>query len=65
MVELTFVLLLVMSGEKVEYTPYQSLSECLSVRRKIKRNTGSDEKWSCKEMRVKMQDGNILELMEE
>ena len=35
MVELTFVLLLVMGGEKVEYTPYQSLSECLSVRRKI------------------------------
>ena len=25
-VELTFVLLLVMSGEKIEYTPYQSLS---------------------------------------
>ena len=64
-VELTFVLLLVMSGEKVEYTPYQSLSECSSVRRKIKRNTGSDEKWSCKEMKVKMEDGNILELMEE
>ena len=64
-VELTFVLLLVMSGEKIEYTPYQSLSECLSVRRKIKRNTGSDEKWSCKEMKVKMEDGNILELMEE
>tara|TARA_Y100000287_G_C13945387_1_gene221464 strand:- start:93 stop:293 length:201 start_codon:yes stop_codon:yes gene_type:complete len=64
-VELTFVLLLVMSGEKIEYTPYQSLSECLSVRRKIKRNTGSDEKWSCKEMKVKMEDGNILELIEE
>tara|TARA_A100001037_G_scaffold63791_2_gene55891 strand:- start:7384 stop:7584 length:201 start_codon:yes stop_codon:yes gene_type:complete len=64
-VELTFVLLLVMSGEKVEYTPYQSLSECLSVRRKIKRNTGSDEKWSCKEMKVKMEDGNILEFIEE
>ena len=64
-VELTFVLLLVMSGEKIEYTPYQSLSECLSVRRKIKRNTGSDEKWSCKEMKVKMEDGNILEFMEE
>ena len=41
MVELTFVLLLVMGGEKVEYTPYQSLSECLSVRRKIKRNVVS------------------------
>ena len=64
-VELTFVLLLVMSGEKIEYTPYQSLSECLSVRRKIKRNTGSDEKWSCKEMKVKMEDGNILEFIEE
>ena len=64
-VELTFVLLLVMSGEKIEYTPYQSLSECLSVRRKIKRNTGSDEKWSCKEMKVKMEDGNILELIEQ
>ena len=66
MVELTFVLLLVMGGEKVEYTPYQSLSECLSVRRKIKRNVGPtnnfDQKWSCKELKVKVKDGNILEL---
>ena len=56
MVELTFVLLLVMGGEKVEYTPYQSLSECLSVRRKIKRYVGPtnnfDQKWSCKELKV-------------
>ena len=68
MVELTFVLLLVMGGEKVEYTPYQSLSECLSVRRKIKRNVGHtnnfDQKWSCKELRVKVKDGNILEFVE-
>ena len=53
MVELTFVLLLVMNGEKMEYTPYKSLAECLSVRRKIKRNVGHthnfDQKWSCKE----------------
>ena len=52
MVELTFVLLLVMNGEKMEYTPYKSLAECLSVRRKIKRNVGHtnnfDQKWSCK-----------------
>ncbi len=68
MVELTFVLLLVMGEEKVEYTPYQSLSECLSVRRKIKRNVGPtnnfDQKWSCKELKVKVKDGNILEFVE-
>ena len=68
MIELTFVLLLVMGGEKVEYTPYQSLSECLSVRRKIKRNVGPtnnfDQKWSCKELKVKIEDGNILEIVE-
>ncbi len=68
MVELTFVLLLVMGGEKVEYTPYQSLGECLSVRRKIKRNVGHtnnfDQKWSCKELKVKVKDGNILEFVE-
>jgi len=68
MVELTFVLLLVMGGEKVEYTPYQSLSECLSVRRKIKRNVGPtnnfDQKWSCKELKVKVKDGQILEIIE-
>jgi hypothetical protein len=67
-VELTFVLLLVMNGEKVEYTPYQSLSECLSVRRKIKRNVGHannfDQKWSCKELKVKVKDGNILEFID-
>jgi len=67
-VELTFVLLLVMNGEKVEYTPYDSLSQCLSVRRKIKRNEGYtnnfDQKWSCKELKVKVEDGNILEIIE-
>ena len=68
MIELTFVLLLVMGGEKIEYTPYQSLSECLSVRRKIKRNVGPsnnfDQKWSCKELKVKVKDGEILEFVE-
>lgn len=68
MVELTFVLLLVMGGEKVEYTPYNSLSECLSVRRKIKRNVGHthnfDQKWSCKELKVKVENGHILEFIE-
>jgi len=67
-VELTFVLLLMMNGERVEYTPYQSLSECLSVRRKIKRNVGHthnfDQKWSCKELKVKLGNGDILEILD-
>ena len=68
MIELTFVLLLVMGGEKVEYTPYESLSECLSVRRKTKRNVGHtnnfDQKWSCKELKVKIsENGEILEFV--
>ena len=69
MVELTFVLLLVMGGEKVEYTPYKSLVECLSVRRKIKRNVGHtnnfDQKWSCKELKVMVFNGEILDFIEE
>jgi len=71
MIELTFVLLLTMGSERVEYTPYQSLSQCLSVRRKIKRNTGVthnfDQKWSCKELKVKLDEntGSILEIVEE
>jgi len=65
MIEMTFVLLLTISGEKIEYTPYASLSECLSTRRKIQRNVGYSEKWSCQELKVKMQDGNIVEIVEE
>jgi hypothetical protein len=66
-IEMTFVLLLTIGQERLEYTPYQSLSECLSVRRKIKRNVGHssnfDQKWSCKELKVKIQDGEILEIL--
>tara|TARA_A100001201_G_C3992591_1_gene172013 strand:- start:66 stop:272 length:207 start_codon:yes stop_codon:yes gene_type:complete len=68
MIELTFVLLLMIGDEKVEYTPYKNLSECLSVRRKIKRNVGHTtdfaKKWSCKELKVKISDGEILEIIE-
>jgi len=68
-VELTFVLLLVMGGERIEYTPYQSLSECLAVKRKIKRNVGYtssfDKQWSCKELKVKLENGHIVGFVEE
>ena len=67
--ELTFVLLLVVSGERMEFTPYNNLSECLSTRRKIERNIGRYQKdfnkrWTCKEMKVRMEDGVILEIVE-
>ena len=31
-IELTFVLLLMVNGERAEYTAYSSLSDCLAVR---------------------------------
>lgn len=67
--EITFVLLLVVSGERMEFTPYSNLSECLSTRRKIERNVGRYQKdfnkrWTCKELQVRMQDGEILEIVE-
>jgi len=69
MIELSFVLLLMIGDERVEYTPYQNLSECLNIRRKIKRNVGHttdfDKKWSCKQLRVRIQAGEILEIVED
>ena len=68
MIEVTFVLLLMIGEERMEYTPYKNLSECLSVRRKIKRNVGRttdfEKKWSCKELKVKLSNGEILEILE-
>lgn len=74
MIELTFVLLLSLGGKYIEYTPYENLSECLSTRRKIQRNSGGsvdfDKRWVCKQMKVKLEtlsDGSlhIVELVEE
>jgi|TARA_R100000482_G_scaffold91613_1_gene37710 hypothetical protein len=69
MIELSFVLLLMIGDERVEYTPYQNLSECLNIRRKIKRNVGHttdfDKKWSCKQLRVRIEAGEILEIVED
>jgi len=69
MIELSFVLLLMIGDEKVEYTPYENLSQCLTVRRKIKRNTGHtidfDKRWACKQLKVKIEAGEIMEIVEE
>jgi len=56
MTDVVFVLFLFMSGEAIEYTPQQGLSECLSTKRKIERNVGRsndfDERWVCKKAKV-------------
>lgn len=76
MIEMVFVLLLWSSSEDqpIEYTPYDSLSECLATKRKIKRNivggTDFDQRWQCKEITVQLEktpDGkfHITKLMEE
>ena len=56
MIEMTFVLLLMIGEERVEYTPYKNLSECLNIRRKIKRNVGHttdfDKKWYANNSRL-------------
>ena len=69
MIEMTFVLLLMIGEERVEYTPYKNLSECLNIRRKIKRNVGHtidfDKKWSCKQLKVRLEAGEILEILED
>ena len=67
--ELTFVLLLVVSGERMEFTPYANLSECLSTKRKIERKVGRYQKdfnkrWTCKELKVKTSNGQIVEIIE-
>jgi len=59
MIELTFVLLLNVAGENLEYTPYETLSKCLATKRKIERNVGRyqkdfEKRWSCKQMKVRL-----------
>ena len=69
MIEMTFVLLLMIGEERVEYTPYKNLSECLNIRRKIKRNVGHtadfEKKWYCKQLKVRLEAGEIMEIIEE
>jgi hypothetical protein len=76
MIEVVFALLLYTSAEEqpIEYTPYENLSECLMVKRKIKRNISGgsdfDQRWQCKQLMVEMEqssDGSwhITKLMED
>ena len=69
MIEMTFVLLLMIGEERVEYTRYKILSECLIIRRKIIRivvhTFDFDKKWSCKQLKVRLEAGEIMEILED
>ena len=57
---LTIVLILYMSGEAVEYTHRDGISECLSVKRKIERLGWKDSKgtrYSCEKRTVEFETG--------
>jgi len=53
-----FVLFLYLGGEPAEWTPHFSLSECLSVKRKIERNVGKQagNRYSCTEKTVQINE---------
>lgn len=60
MIAVIFVLFLYANGTALEYTPYDGLSDCLSMKRKIERNVGYssnfDERWVCKKAKVKLKE---------
>ena len=60
MVKEVFVLFLFLGGEPTEWTPHFTLSECLSVKRKIERNVGkkAGERYSCKQETVEITNDN-------
>ena len=50
-----FILLLMSGGEPLEFTPRDSLSDCLATKRKIMRTGASAEQWVCKKGKLKME----------
>lgn len=69
MKETLFVLFLTLGGEPIEWTPHFSLSQCLSVKRKIARNIGTSEMYSCKKETVTLEKSGdhyyIIDFVEE
>jgi len=56
-----FILMMFMGGEPAptEFTPRDSLSHCLSTKRKVLRNQGSGgPQWVCKQGKIEMQKIN-------
>jgi hypothetical protein len=53
-----FVLFLFIDGDPMEYTPKESLSDCLKAKREITRNIGESGRYSCAQGELKVQDIN-------
>ena len=53
-----FVLFLFIDGDPMEYTPKESLSDCLKAKREIARNIGESGRYSCAQGELKVQDIN-------
>lgn len=54
----------------MEFTPRESLSECLATKRKIMRTGANSEMWVCKKGKLKLEkksDGNFhpIEILED
>ncbi len=64
-----FILFLFVDGTPIEFTPKDSLSDCLKTKREIARNIGDDGRYSCGEGQIKMKEMNgkmqPIELIEE
>ena len=58
MKETLFVLFLTLGGEPIEWTPHFTLSDCLAVKRKIDRNVGPGNRYSCKKKTVTLEKNN-------
>ena len=53
-----FILFLFVDGTPIEYTPKDSLSDCLKTKREIARNIGNNNRYSCGEGKIRMEEQN-------
>ena len=52
MIEAVFALLMYMNNKLEGYSPKASLAECLEQKRKVERDPGTNENWSCTEIKA-------------
>ena len=53
-----FILFLFVDGTPIEYTPKDSLSDSLKTKREIARNIGNNNRYSCGEGEIRMEEHN-------
>jgi hypothetical protein len=50
MFEIVFALLMYMGDKLENYSPKNSIADCLEQKRKVERHQGSNVNWSCKQV---------------